>query len=91
MTIFETEKMKALCPHCGGEGCEKCIGGYTSVGFATGMLWTRSCESCGYENGGHIVSKGTDAPLEDPAEWGGCVMCSSEKVTWKLVGNMQDL
>ena len=54
-----------------------------TVRFAKGLLFTRHCPSCGFENGGRI----TNSP-EPPEESGICVMCGKE-TEWKLIGTME--
>ena len=75
--------MDALCPHCFGKGCEKCVDGKIAVSFAKGNVFTRQCTNlnCGFENGGRIVDG--EIP-EEPS--GDCVMCNSP-TRWKIMGN----
>lgn len=75
--------MKAKCPHCLGDGCEKCEDGFIEIGFAKGDLYIRRClnEECGFENGGRIGSV-EGWPLRP------CICCGSD-TEWKLVGRMK--
>lgn len=66
--------MRAMCPHCGGKGCDKpnCVDGYLQVSFAEGDWWTRMClnqEDCGFVNGGRICEG------FPPESSGPCVVC----------------
>ncbi len=81
--------MEAMCPHCFGDGCDKCSDGKIAVRFNQGDWWTEKCQSaeCGFENGMRIMDQG-----EHPSkkEWGGrgvlrpCIFCNSE-TKWTLV------
>lgn len=80
-------KMPAMCPHCGGKGCEVCKGtGKIEVGFASGAFYTRLCTNpeCGFENGGRIVKEGKS--LEDVEKK--CVRCGKDTVVWKFLGQV---
>lgn len=66
--------MRAMCPHCGGKGCDQpnCVDGYLQVTFAEGDWWTRLCLNhvdCGFVNGGRICEG------FPPESSGPCVVC----------------
>ena len=80
----DSEKMLAMCPHCGGQGCEKCGDtGKIGVSFSSGAFFTRHCADpyCGFDNGGRIVKEGM--VLEDVRKK--CVVCGKETVVWKYL------
>lgn len=70
------EPMRAMCPHCGGDGCDKpnCVDGYLQVSFAEGDWFTRQCINmvdCGFTNGGCITKDGFPSEPSEP-----CVICN---------------
>lgn len=75
--------MKAMNPH-------DLDGPPIDVTFADGVLWTRKCEACGFENGGFIEhGKNTRGSAEkDPYEPVNqpCAMCKEGPVKWSLIG-----
>lgn len=78
--------MKAKCPHC-GDGFSKCVDGYTEAFFASGTVWTRHCNVCGEDNGGHIRD-GNGPPVHGP---GRCVWCGSPEVVWMKIGHTDEM
>lgn len=75
--------MKAKCPRC-QTGCQHCKDGFVEVRFATGVTYTRKCNSCGECNGGRIVTEAHPLPSEKPDP---CVFCNSEDMVWLKIGS----
>lgn len=75
----------ALCPRCGGDGCEKCSQkGHVELTIdLTQGLVDMTCEACGMNNGGGV------AKFYDPSTFKGapnevrqkCVFCDETAVT----------
>ena len=76
------EKFPAMCPECGGKGCEKCKDGQVEVSFKKGDLFTCACLLCGFENGGYITETYPSESSEP------CVMCGGE-TEWKFLCEMK--
>ena len=78
--------MKMKCPECFGEkaDCDKCGGsGYVDAKIADGVIYTRLCNACGFQNGGRVTGPGLPALPEKPDP---CIQCHSPDVVWLEVG-----
>lgn len=70
--------MKAICPHCGSNSCDKCEDGYINVNLADiamGHYHFYICLDCGEENGGLLHYADRPVPAKSPRAV--CPYCGS--------------
>lgn len=69
----------AMCPHCGGAGCDKCTDGRITVTMPEDDWYTQHCLNpyCGFDNGGCQGGSLGRRDLDQP-----CVMCGEIGSEW---------